>query len=78
MRLVAECIPLFVAGKMLYLRNKEWLNFENCMLLLQSESGEVNMILDATIHLFRRRARRSSRGKVIPCAPVMPGWARPR
>ena len=52
MRLVAERIPLFVAGKMLYLPSKEWLNFENCMLPLQCESGEVNMILGATIHLF--------------------------
>jgi hypothetical protein len=52
MRVVAERIPLFVAGKMLYLKHKEWLNFENCMLPLQDESGEVNMILGATIHLF--------------------------
>ena len=29
MRLVDERIPLFVAGKMLYLKHKEWLNFEN-------------------------------------------------
>jgi hypothetical protein len=52
LRLVAERIPLFVAGKMRYLKQKEWLNFENCMLPLQAESGEVNMILGATIHLF--------------------------
>ncbi len=52
MRVVAERIPLFVAGKMLYLKHKEWLNFENCMLPLQNGNGEVNMILGATIHLF--------------------------
>jgi hypothetical protein len=52
MRVVAERIPLFVAGKMAYLKHKEWLNFENCMLPLQGDSGEVNMILGATVHLF--------------------------
>ena len=52
MRVVAERIPLFVAGKMSYLKHKEWLNFENCMLPLQGDSGDVNMILGATIHLF--------------------------
>jgi len=52
MRLVAERIPLFVAGKMLYLKHKEWLNFENGMLPLQDEGGAVNMILGATVHLF--------------------------
>jgi len=44
--------PRFVAGKMLYLKHKEWLNFENCMLPLQGDRGEINMILGATIHLF--------------------------
>jgi hypothetical protein len=57
MRLVAERIPLFVAGKMLYLKNKEWLNFENCMLPLQDDVGEVNMILGATIHTFLSHTR---------------------
>jgi len=52
MRVVAERMPLFVAGKMAYLKHKEWLNFENCMLPLQGDSGDVNMILGATIHLF--------------------------
>jgi len=52
MRLVAERTPLFVAGKMHYLKHKEWLNFENCMLPLQDGRGEVGMILGATIHLF--------------------------
>ena len=52
MRLVAERIPLFVAGKMLYLKRKEWLNFVKCMLPLQDEGGKVNMILGATIHTF--------------------------
>jgi len=55
MRVVAERKPLFVAGKMLYLKHKEWLNFENCMLPLQDESGAVCMILGATIHLFPSR-----------------------
>ena len=40
MRVVAERIPLFVSGKMLYLKHKEWLNFENCMLPLQEASGK--------------------------------------
>lgn len=44
--------PRFVAGKMLYLKNKDWLSFENCMLPLQDETGAVTMILGATIHLF--------------------------
>jgi hypothetical protein len=52
LRLVTERVPLFVAGKMHYLKHKEWLNFENCMLPLQDERGEVSMILGATIHLF--------------------------
>ena len=56
MRVVAERIPLFVAGKMSYLQHKEWLNFENCMLPLQDESGGVSMILGATIHLFSSKA----------------------
>ena len=59
LRLVAERIPLFVIGKMLYLRNKEWLSFENCMLPLQGEAGDVNMILGATIHLFPSREPRA-------------------
>ncbi len=50
MRVVEERIPLFVAGKTLYVRNKEWLNFENCMLPLQDEGGAVNMILGATVY----------------------------
>lgn len=52
MTVVEGRAPRFVAGKMLYLKHKEWLNFENCMLPLQDESGTVNMILGATIHLF--------------------------
>jgi len=44
--------PRFVAGKMVYLKHKEWLSFENCMLPLQDDSGGINMILGATIHLF--------------------------
>lgn len=55
MRLVAEHRPLFVAGRMAYLKHKEWLKFENCMLPLQHESGEISMILGATIHLFPSR-----------------------
>jgi hypothetical protein len=50
MRLVEERIPLFVTGKVLYLANKEWLSFENCLLPLQNEAGAVNMILGATIY----------------------------
>jgi len=55
MRVVAERRPLFVAGKMLYLKHKEWLKFENCMLPLQDDIRAVNMILGATIHLFPSR-----------------------
>lgn len=51
MRLVNERIPLFVAGRVLYLK-KDWLAFENCMLPLQNEAGEVNMILGATIYTY--------------------------
>ena len=50
MRVVEERIPLFVAGKPLYVRNKEWLSFENCMLPLQDQGGAVNMILGATVY----------------------------
>jgi len=50
MRVVEERIPLFVAGKTLYVRNKEWLSFENCMLPLQDQGGAVNMILGATVY----------------------------
>jgi len=49
-RVVEERIPLFVSGKTLYVRNKEWLNFENCMLPLQDQGGAVNMILGATVY----------------------------
>jgi hypothetical protein len=52
MSVVEGRAPRFVAGKMLYLKNKDWLNFENCMLPLQDETGEVTMILGATVHLF--------------------------
>ncbi len=50
-RLVNERIPLFVAGRVRYLR-KEWLKFENAMLPLQNEAGEVCMILGATIYTY--------------------------
>jgi hypothetical protein len=50
-RLVSERIPLFVAGRVRYLR-KEWLKFENAMLPLQDEAGEVCMILGATIYTY--------------------------
>ena len=36
---------------MRYLR-KEWLKFENAMLPLQNERGEVGMILGATIYTY--------------------------
>ena len=52
MRAVEERIPLFVAGKTLYVKNKEWLNFENCMLPLQDQGGAVNMILGATVYMM--------------------------
>lgn len=51
MSVVEARAPRFVAGKMHYLK-KDWLNFENCMLPLQDETGAVTMILGATIHLF--------------------------
>ena len=51
MRLVNERIPLFVSGRVLYLK-KDWLAFENCMLPLQNEAGDVNMILGATIYSY--------------------------
>jgi len=51
-RFVAERVPLFVAGKMLYLKHKEWLNFDNCMLPLRDESKAVTMIMGAAICLF--------------------------
>lgn len=57
MRLVGERIPLFVAGKMPYLKNGEWLNFENRMLPLQDDVGEVNLILGAAIHTFPSHKR---------------------
>jgi len=49
-RVVQERIPLFVAGKTLHVKNKEWLDFENCMLPLQDKGGAVNMILGATVY----------------------------
>lgn len=52
MSVVEGRAPRFVAGKMHYLKNKDWLRFENCMLPLQDETGAVTMILGATIHLF--------------------------
>lgn len=51
MRLVNERIPLFVSGRVLYLK-KDWLAFENCMLPLQNDAGEVGMILGATIYTY--------------------------
>jgi len=50
-RLVNERIPLFVGGRVRYLR-KEWLQFENAMLPLQNDGGEVSMILGATIYTY--------------------------
>ena len=50
-RLVNERIPLFVGGRVRYLR-KEWLKFENAMLPLQNDGGEVSMILGATIYTY--------------------------
>ena len=50
-RLVNERIPLFVGGRVRYLR-KEWLKFDNAMLPLQNEAGEVCMILGATIYTY--------------------------
>jgi hypothetical protein len=50
-RLVTERRPLFVAGRVRYL-HKEWLGFENAMLPLQNDAGEINMILSATIYLY--------------------------
>lgn len=52
MSVVDDRAPRFVAGKMHYLRNKDWLSFENCILPLQGETGAVTMILGATVHLF--------------------------
>jgi hypothetical protein len=51
MRLVSERIPLFVSGRVPYLK-KDWLAFENCMPPLQNDAGEVNMILGATIYTY--------------------------
>lgn len=50
-RLVNERVPLFVGGRVRYLR-KEWLKFENAMLPLQNDGGEVSMILGATIYTY--------------------------
>ena len=50
-RLVNERIPLFVGGRVRYLR-KEWLKFENAMLPLQNDGGEVSMILGATLYTY--------------------------
>ena len=50
-RLVNERVPLFVGGRVRYL-SKEWLKFENAMLPLQNEAGEVAMILGATIYTY--------------------------
>ena len=46
-----ERIPLFVSGRVLYLK-KDWLAFENCMLPLQNAAAEVNMILGVTIYTY--------------------------
>ena len=51
MRLIDERTPLFVGGRVLYLK-KDWLAFENAMLPLRNDAGEVNMILGATIYTY--------------------------
>jgi hypothetical protein len=60
MRLVRERRPLFVVGKTLYLPDKQWLDFENCMLPLVDAAGDVTMILGATIYIFPSKS-----GKIL-------------
>lgn len=55
-RLVNERIPLFIGGRVRYLR-KERLKFENAMLPLQNDGGEVCMILGATIYTYQSAKR---------------------
>lgn len=60
MRLVNERMPLFVRGRVLYLK-KDWLAFENAMMPLQNDAGAVTMILGATIYSYP-----SARGEGAP------------